>query len=286
MNAVPDAAALVAARARIAALDARAERHDVDVGGGKRMAWRRFGEGPPLVLVHGGHGSWMHWIRNIEALSTRHALWIPDLPGYGDSDALESRDVDAIIEATARAMDALVGANTDVDLCGFSFGGLVASRVAASRGRARRLCLIGTAGHGLESRRRQELRNWRLARDPATLWSAMRHNLAAHMIHDPSAIDALALEAHRASCAATRFRSKHISHAALLAPILRSIEAPVLLVWGEHDLTTSPEEAARALAGSRPAISWRIVPGAGHWAQYERAEEVNGLLSGTDPVFP
>ena len=97
MNAVPDAAALEAARGRIASLDARAERHDVDVGGGKRMAWRRFGEGAPLVLVHGGHGSWMHWIRNIEALSARHSLWIPDLPGYGDSDALESRDVDHLV---------------------------------------------------------------------------------------------------------------------------------------------------------------------------------------------
>jgi pimeloyl-ACP methyl ester carboxylesterase len=52
----------------------------------------------------------------------------------------------------------------------------------------------------------------------------------------------------------------------------------VLLVWGEHDVTTQPEAAARSIAGQREGIEWRIVPGAGHWAQYERAEEVNALL--------
>jgi pimeloyl-ACP methyl ester carboxylesterase len=48
------------------------------------------GAGRPLVLVHGGHGSWLHWVRNIEALSAKRTLWIPDLPGYGDSSALQS----------------------------------------------------------------------------------------------------------------------------------------------------------------------------------------------------
>ncbi len=47
--------------------------------------WRRWGEGPPLVLLHGGAGSWTHWIRNIDALAADRTLWIPDLPGLGDS---------------------------------------------------------------------------------------------------------------------------------------------------------------------------------------------------------
>ena len=25
-----------------------------------------WGEGRPLVLLHGGTGSWMHWVRNVE----------------------------------------------------------------------------------------------------------------------------------------------------------------------------------------------------------------------------
>jgi pimeloyl-ACP methyl ester carboxylesterase len=279
LSATPEAAALEAARARISALDARAERLRVALPGGGRMTWRRFGSGPPLVLIHGGHGSWLHWIRNIEALSTRRTLLLPDLPGYGDSDPIESSGIEEIVDAVVRSLDELVGAEVEVDLCGFSFGGLVASRVAAARGHTRRLVVIGTAGHGLKSRYTLEMRNWRLARAPDALWSALRNNLAALMIHDPRDIDALALEVHRACCSATRFRSKAIARVALLAPILEGVDAPVLLVWGEHDVTTQPEAAARSIAGRRPGIEWRIVPGAGHWAQYERPDEVNRLLS-------
>ena len=42
-----------------------------------RMAVRRSGAGPDLVLFHGGMGSWKHWIRNIDAHAGRfrvHAL--------------------------------------------------------------------------------------------------------------------------------------------------------------------------------------------------------------------
>jgi pimeloyl-ACP methyl ester carboxylesterase len=279
LSATPEASALEAARAHIAALDARAERLHVALPTGGRMTWRRFGSGPPLVLIHGGHGSWLHWIRNIEALSATHTLLLPDLPGYGDSDPIESSGIEEIVEAVVRSLDELVGAGVGVELCGFSFGGLVASRVAAARGHTRRLVVIGTAGHGLKSRYTLEMRNWRLAREPDALWSALRNNLAALMIHDPRDIDALALEVHRACCTATRFRSKSISRVALLAPILEGVDAPVLLIWGEHDVTTQPEAAARSIAGRRPGIEWRIVPGAGHWAQYERPDEVNRLLS-------
>jgi pimeloyl-ACP methyl ester carboxylesterase len=57
---------------------------------GVRVRWRRFGTDttqPPLVLLHGGHGSWMHWLRNAEALSAGRTLWLPDMPGFNDSDA-------------------------------------------------------------------------------------------------------------------------------------------------------------------------------------------------------
>ena len=63
----------------------------------------------------------------------------------------------------------------------------------------------------------------------------------------------------------------------------------MLLVWGEHDVTTDPEAAARAISEGRADISWQIIPGAGHWAQYERADEVNRLLLdwfGDRPRFP
>jgi pimeloyl-ACP methyl ester carboxylesterase len=31
------------------------------------VVWRSWGSGPPLLLLHGLHGSWMHWVRNVAA---------------------------------------------------------------------------------------------------------------------------------------------------------------------------------------------------------------------------
>src|SRR6185295_13460724 len=50
-----------------------------------RMAVRRHGSGPDLVLFHGGMGSWRHWTRNIDALAARFTVHVLDHPSYGDS---------------------------------------------------------------------------------------------------------------------------------------------------------------------------------------------------------
>jgi pimeloyl-ACP methyl ester carboxylesterase len=46
------------------------------------------GNGPALVLVHGGGtgSSWQVWKQNIPALSRDHSVFVPDLPGFGNSD--------------------------------------------------------------------------------------------------------------------------------------------------------------------------------------------------------
>src|SRR5579863_9848650 len=49
------------------------------------MIWRAWGTGPLLVLLHGGYGSWAHWVRNIRPLASRFRVIAPDLPGLGDS---------------------------------------------------------------------------------------------------------------------------------------------------------------------------------------------------------
>jgi pimeloyl-ACP methyl ester carboxylesterase len=108
----------------------------------------------------------------------------------------------------------------------------------------------------------------------------MRHNLAALMLHDPYNIDAVALELHTVSCLRTRFRSKPISRAGGLVEILDAIAQPVLLLWGEHDVTAEPEAAARVLTEGHAKRRAHIVPEAGHWVQYERSHDVDRLLLG------
>ena len=49
------------------------------------LHYREVGSGPPLVLLHGGYGSWMHWIRNVGPLARQFTVIAPDMPGLGDS---------------------------------------------------------------------------------------------------------------------------------------------------------------------------------------------------------
>ena len=272
-----DTEELSGAREWIARLDSASDRHDVPFDGGS-IRWRRFGAGHPLVLVHGGHGSWLHWIRNVQALSARNELWIPDLPGYGDSSALpRGAGIEAIVEIVVGSLDALVGSGTSVDFAGFSFGGVVSTRSAVARGNVRRLALLGTGGHGGPRRQARELKQWR-GLDEGTQRETLRHNLASLMLHDPASIDALALEAYTQSCAATRYRSRPVSRASSIAELLEPFSNPVLFLFGEHDVTTTPDIVGRNLTAGHPSREARIIAGGGHWVQYERAAEVNRAI--------
>ncbi|MFI5446279.1 alpha/beta fold hydrolase [Polaromonas sp. UC242_47] len=267
------------ARALIARLEARAQRHSLEFEG-RHICWRRFGEGPPLVLVHGGHGSWLHWVRNIETLAQRFTVWVPDLPGYGDSDDAGSAGLQNLLDATLASLDTLVGANTLIDLVGFSFGGLVAAHMAAQRQMIRRLALLGPGGHAGQRRPRGKLMNWQKAADEAALAACMRHNLAMHMVHDPAQIDALAMRVHTDSCRRALFRSKNISQAGGLSAALDQQGSELLLAWGEHDVTAEPGVVAQTLTAGYPRRQAHIVQGAGHWVQYEQADEINRMLLG------
>jgi len=271
-----------AAQAEISRVDARATHHDAEHEG-VRVRWRRFGEGPPVVLLHGGHGSWMHWLRNIEALSARNTLWLPDLPGFNESDVPRAiRDgesaLDPLLDALGGTLDELVGAGTPIALGGFSFGGLVAARFAARRGAVTRLALMGSGGHGTLRRLTVDMINWRAAPDREAVSAALRHNLAALMLHDPAAIDALAFAIHDISCHGTRLHSKEISLAGGLQTALETHSGAQLLLWGEFDVTADPRPLVAQLAAGHPQRRAMVIDGAGHWVQYEHADETNRLL--------
>jgi len=266
------------------ALQAAARVEFTDFGGGRRMCWRGFGHGggPPLVLLHGGHGSWLHWARNVQALAARYTVWAPDLPGYGDSDEPPAASLDALVDATLQSLDTLVPRETPLRLVGFSFGSLVAAHIAVRRGAVSHLGLLGPAGHGGPRRPRGELHAWRGLEAHSPPWNeTMRHNLLMHMLHEPNALDALdaqALQIHGQSCLRTRFHSKTISRAGAITPLLDAHRGALLLAWGEHDVTLEPAFVAQSLGAGHAARVVRTIPGAGHWVQYEAAQQVNDLL--------
>lgn len=62
--------------------------HTITIGT-TRVRYMAAGEGPALILVHGGgqQASWEVWEQNVPALARNHTVYVPDLPGFGGSDA-------------------------------------------------------------------------------------------------------------------------------------------------------------------------------------------------------
>ena len=198
MTGTPDATDRQRALRELEGLDAAARHVRTRFGtvGGmpQTMAWRCWGLGPADVLVHGGVGSWRHWVRNVEHLAQRRTVWAADLPGFGDSDV--PAGVQSPPTLAPMLLDGIgqVLGDTPYDLVGFSFGALVcafaAAQAAESGPKPRRLVLIGTAGLGLEPPTLAFL-PLRGVTDPAERARVLGVNLNALMLHHSASIDAL-----------------------------------------------------------------------------------------------
>ncbi|WP_162247352.1 alpha/beta fold hydrolase [Devosia sp. Root635] len=247
------------------------------------MTWRAWGGGPPLVLLHGGHGSWTHWLRNIEALARTHRVIVPDMPGYGDSaDLAEPHTIAGIAAALSCGLDEILPGQR-LQMAGFSFGSTVGSLVAGLQAhRLDRLVLVGAgAALGGVPTPRPLLRKWRGLPEPADRDAAHRHNLIAFMLADAGHVgdDTVAIQARNAE--RTRLRSRQITARGAAAAALAEINVPLGAIWGRGDVNWPGvlEERMDILRARDPDCRFAVIEHAAHWVQYEAAEEFNETLA-------
>jgi pimeloyl-ACP methyl ester carboxylesterase len=265
----------------ISAVEAHASR-EVTAAGSGVMRWRVWGAGRPLVLLHGASGAWTHWIRNIPPLARRFSLLVPDMPGFGDSDTPpEPHTADALAALVAAGLDQLVPPPAELDIAGFSFGSIIGGLVAARLGRrVRTLVLIGAGGIGMPLARTRPL----VRIDPGMPADAVRRahgeNLRILMIADPVKVDDLAVHIQMENVRRARFKSGTIPDSDVLLRALPLVQARLVAVWGSRDAFVGPslEERHRVMVSAQPGVAFRTIDGAGHWAPYESAHEVNRVL--------
>jgi len=96
---------------------------------GVSLAYEEFGTGSPLVLLHGGFGSWEMFGPNLELLAKAHRVIGVDLQSHGRSPAAARV---MTFEAMADDVAALIGelGLGRTAFMGFSLGGAVALRMA------------------------------------------------------------------------------------------------------------------------------------------------------------
>lgn len=256
--------------------------------------------GEPALLVHGLGGSSANWTDLVGLLEGHVEAEALDLPGFGHS--APPPDGRYTVGAHARAVIGHLerGGRGPVHLFGNSLGGAVATRVAADRpDLVRTLVLVSPALPDLRPRRGVDprlpllllpgLRGVAERRMAALTPEQRARAVLALCFADPSAIPPQRVE-EAAQEVARRSGLPHASEAFAqsLRGLVRShlqgggrrtwqrvarVQAPTLLVWGEHDRLVDVSIAPRA-ARTYPDVRLLVLPGTGHVAQMERPDVV------------
>lgn len=265
----------------LSALESTADRIETPCGTGA-MVWRfwtspRDGarRRPVLVLLHGGYGSWAHWVKAITLLAPDHDVLAPDMPGFGQS-AMPPKpyDADSLGSILCDGLQQILDTRPCIPI-GFSFGGILAGQLAMRyAGAVRRLVLVGTGGLGAPRPEMPDLvrRSAKMSRDDVV--AAHRRNLEILMMADAAAIDPLALHIQQWNTAHARVKSRPISATPALAAVLPHVKAPLTGIWGAQDATAGPylEDRRQVLARFDPDLLFHVIPNAGHWVMYEAPE--------------
>lgn len=249
------------------------------------MVWRIWGDGEPLILLHGGSGGWNHWVRNIVRLvNAGRKVIVPDLPGFGDSAPPPlGHDADAMPEWIEKGLQQLLGPLA-CDIVAFSFGSMVAALLAADRpDRVRRLVLAGAPALATLKAQSLGLRAWSHKPVGPERDAVLRHNLGRIMLARPESIDALALALHTDNVEREheRMKRRRLSSTDLILKLLPRIQCPVSGIWGTEDALYRGrlETIGPALAHAPDLRSVQFIDGAGHWVQYENSNAFDDFLA-------
>jgi len=226
------------------------------------------GEGPPLILLHGLAGSATWWQRNTPALERRFRVHAIDLPGFGAT----KRDAHFVLDEApaqlAATMDRL--GLERASIIGHSMGGLVAAGLAAEfPDRIDRLILVDAGFLSLDPHVHH-----RITGPLRTLrWTS------------PSILPMLAWDTIRSGPirmmeATTQLLRADWRHK------LASIQAPTLVIWGEHD-RICPVGIGRSIAAVVPDARLVVIDGAAHNPMWERSDEFDRqVLEFLAPALP
>ena len=265
----------------------------------RRISVLETGEGPPLLMIHGGNSVAATWAP-LWARLHGYRIIAPDRPGCGLSHRQDYRGVDFRRHAVDFVRDVMDGAGLErATLVANSMGGFWAllfglahperverivlvgepagaTRMPSGRHRLGALPPINRLVFATVARPRPNSRMFRgLMADPER---ASRALVACAYAGSQLPGAALAWRTMLERVALPPWRPPQLTYA--LAPELRSLRPPVLFAWGDRDF--APVAAGRAIAAQLPDARFEVVPDAGHLAWLDQPAAVADLVAGYD----
>jgi pimeloyl-ACP methyl ester carboxylesterase len=255
------------------------------------VAYEVFGEGPPVVLVHGTPMRSYLWRNIVPALAERHSVYVYDLLGYGESAKGEGQDVSKVAQARLLGELFEVWGLDAPAIAGHDIGGGIVLRAHLLEGISfsRIAVLDAVVLPPWLSEPRSS--TWHV-RAYAKAYEAMPDHLfeaffSAYLGETNSNLSEEAFETYLAPWRGEEGRRPFVRqalqfeewHTGEIEPRLDSIGAPMLVVWGEEDGWLDLSQAPR-LQEEIPGSKLEIIPRAGHFVQEDAPEEVAEVLVG------
>ena len=249
------------------------------------VCWRSWGKGTPIVFLHGGYGSWAHWIKQALPFSKKNRVLIPDMPGFGESDDLSMPHTpEKIASNLVDSLMELIDINENPIICGFSFGGLIAGHLSYQMNRKginpQKLILVGPGGLGAKRGVMEEMIARHSKMTETEVYNAHKRNLEILMMSNPEKVDDLSIHIQKQNTDAHRIKSRPISGTDTLAQILKQQNVPLYVIWGEKDASVGVylEDRMAILRSINSEVHFHVQFKLGHWLMYEDETMFNELF--------
>ena len=252
--------------------------------GGLRVAYRRAGQGAPLVLLHGGLADSREWRRQLEGLADECTVVAWDAPGCGgSSDPPATFRLPDYADCLAGFIRALELGRPHVG--GLSWGGGLALELYRRHPQVPRSLVLASAYAGWAGSLPPEVVAERLERAlgeaelPPEQWvggylpGLFTDSASAELVEEALA---MMLEVRPAGM---RPMVQGFAEADL-REVLPRIRVPTLLLYGDADRRSPPEVVARDLHARIPGSRLVVLPGVGHQSDMEAPERFNAEVRG------
>jgi len=240
------------------------------------------GDGHPVVLLHPFPANRQFWSQLALILTPRYRLILPDLRGHGDSGL---GDGPATMEKHAADISRVMD-DADVGravLVGVSIGGYVFFefwRRFRSRVTAVALCNTKAAADTPEARvGRLQMAVDALERGTEPFFESMVPKLLGKTTRDmrPDLVDGALRMMRKMSPEDVAMVQRGMAERPDSVSTLKMIDVPTLLITGDEDILTGVAEA-ETMRQNIPGAQLKVIAKAGHYAPWERPEEVGPLL--------
>jgi pimeloyl-ACP methyl ester carboxylesterase len=247
---------------------------------GLRLAYRRAGQGPTVMFVHGGAVDSRMWAPQLDALSDEFTVLAWDEPGAGGSDDVPDQfGLSDYADRLAGMIRALTVAPTSV--VGLSWGTTVTLELYRRHPLVVRSLVLAGGYAGWRGSLGAEAADARLAGVRAALAEPVERfdpTLPGLFAGDPPAqfvpvLGLMAADVRRSSMLTALTAMAQAD----LTDVLPSIRVPTQLIWGALDVR-SPLAVAREFERRIPGASLAVIPDCGHVSNLEAPSSFNEVV--------